>query len=101
VSSDFFPSVLQQDEAHGFELLKRLEASGCGLLKLKEGSVYPALYRLERAGLVLARWEKGDSARRGPRRRLYRISAKGRRRLEKGREEWRQFVSIVGGIVGA
>jgi len=94
-------SALEQGEAHGFDVLRRLEAAGCGLLRLKEGSVYPALYRLEQAGLVTARWESETSGRRGPRRRIYRVTKKGQRRLAEGREDWRQFVSIVGAIVGA
>ena len=51
-------STLEQGEAHGLEILRRLEAAGCGLLRLKEGSLYPALYRLEAAGKVEAVWEE-------------------------------------------
>ena len=94
-------SALEKGPAHGFDLLKRLDEAGCGLLRLKEGSVYPALYRLERSGLVKGEWESGASGRRGPRRRIYRLTRKGRTELASGREEWKQFVSIVGAIVGA
>jgi PadR family transcriptional regulator PadR len=92
-------SVLEHEEAHGFEVLRRLEQTGCGALKLREGSLYPALYRLEKQGMVKARWEEGESARRGPRRRLYRITPKGRRLLRTGREEWNVFASVIGRIV--
>ena len=51
-------ATLERGEAHGLEILRRLELSGCGLLKLKEGSLYPALYRLESAGEVAAAWEQ-------------------------------------------
>ena len=95
-------STLQQGDAHGFEVLKRLEAAGSGALQLKEGSLYPALHRLEQAGGVSARWEGAEAAaRRGPRRRIYRITAKGRRRLDEARGEFRTFVSVIGGILGA
>ena len=47
-------ATLERGEAHGLEILRRLELGGCGLLKLKEGSLYPALYRLEAAGEVAA-----------------------------------------------
>src|SRR5690242_727980 len=94
-------SVLEQGDAHGLEILRRLEAAGCGLLKLKEGSLYPALYRLEAAGLIAAVWESEPHGRRGARRRIYRLSARGKRQLAKGREEWVNFVSVVGGILGA
>lgn len=95
-------SVLKRGgDAHGFEILKRLEAAGSGALDLKEGSLYPALYRLEKAGLVEAEWESGDTPRRGPRRRVYRLTAKGRRRLDAARDEFQHFAAVIGGILGA
>jgi DNA-binding PadR family transcriptional regulator len=94
-------SALRRGDAHGFEILRRLENAGSGALQLKEGSLYPALYKLEAAGLVKGKWEDGDTSRRGPRRRVYRLTAKGGRRLEEARGEFRQFVSIIGGILGA
>ena len=92
-------AALEKGEAHGLEILARLEAGGCGLLRLKEGSLYPALYRLETAGEVRAAWEKGSHGRRGARRRIYRLTAKGRRKLDRGRNEWQTFVSTLGGIL--
>lgn len=94
-------AALEQGEAHGFEVWRRLEEAGRGALRLKEGSLYPALYRLEEAGLVRSAWEDGPGRRRGPRRRVYRLTKKGQRRLADGRQEWRQFVSVVGNILGA
>src|SRR3954469_12761799 len=81
-------SALEPGEAHGLEILRRLEEAGCGLLRLKEGALYPALYRLEEAGEVAADWEESPHGRRGARRRLYRLTAKGRRSLHRGRIEW-------------
>ena len=94
-------STLERGEAHGLEILARLERAGCGLLRLKEGSLYPALYRLEAAGKVRAAWEAGEHGRPGARRRIYRLTSKGKRDLAKGREAWTSFVSVVGGILGA
>jgi DNA-binding PadR family transcriptional regulator len=94
-------SVLQRGEAHGLEILRRLEEAGCGLLHLKEGSLYPALYRLEAAGRIEAAWEEESHGRRGARRRNYRLTAKGKRELAKSREEWTSFVQIIGAILGA
>jgi PadR family transcriptional regulator, regulatory protein PadR len=94
-------SVLERGDAHGLEILRRLDAAGCGLLRLKEGSLYPALYRLEEAGKVQAVWEESPHGRRGARRRIYQITVKGKRELAKGRQEWLRFVQIVGAIVGA
>ena len=94
-------STLERGEAHGLEILRRLEEAGCGLLRLKEGSLYPALYRLESAGEVKAVWESEPHGRRGARRRIYTLSARGHRKLAAGRAEWQQFVHVLGGIVGA
>jgi DNA-binding PadR family transcriptional regulator len=94
-------STLEHGEAHGLEILRRLEEVGCGLLRLKEGSLYPALYRLEAAGEVKADWEPDSHGRRGARRRIYRLTAKGQRKLAVGRVEWQQFVRVIGSILGA
>ena len=94
-------SALERGEAHGLEILHRLEEAGCGLLRLNEGSLYPALYRLEAAGAVKAVWEPEPHGRRGARRRLYQLTAKGQRQLDAGRVEWRHFVHVLGGMLGA
>lgn len=96
-------ATLEKGEAHGLEILHRLEERGCGLLKLKEGSLYPALYRLESAGEVVAVWEKEQKGRRlgrrGARRRIYRLTPKGIKKLQRGRGEWETFVSTLGQIL--
>lgn len=92
-------ATLEQGEAHGLEILRRLELRGCGLLRLKEGSLYPALYRLESSGEVQAVWEKEQHGRRGARRRIYRITAKGGRKLKQGRGEWQTFIETLSSIL--
>lgn len=94
-------SLLEQGETHGFEILRRLEEAGCGALRLKEGTLYPVLYRLERAGLVHAAWEEAGTGRRGPRRRVYRLADRGRHDLATRRAHWRDFVRVIGRIVEA
>jgi PadR family transcriptional regulator PadR len=94
-------SVLERGEAHGLQILHQMELAGCGILRLKEGSLYPALYRLEAARLIQAQWEEEPHGRRGARRRIYRLTSKGKRVLAKGRAEWVSFVQIIGGILGA
>jgi DNA-binding PadR family transcriptional regulator len=78
-------STLELGKAHGVEILHRLETVGCELLQLKEGSLYPALYRLEAAGEVKAIWEPEAHVQNGGRRRIYCLTAKGRRKLAAGR----------------
>src|SRR5438067_13794453 len=94
-------STLEQGEAHGLEILRRLEEAGCGLLRLREGSLYPALYRLEEAGEVEAVWEGEPHGRRGARRRIYRLTPKGERKLAGSRVQWQSFTRVVGDILGA
>ena len=94
-------ATLERDPAHGLEILHRLETKGCGLLKLKEGSLYPALYRLEAAGEVEADWESEFHGRRGARRRIYQLTNKGSRKLKQHRGEWQSFVTTLTAIIGA
>lgn len=92
-------SVLERGEGHGYDILKRLQDLGQGALALKEGSLYPALYRMEEAGLIRARWESDAAKRRGPRRRIYSLTEKGRKELLRSRETWREFAGVVGRIM--
>lgn len=94
-------AALERGAAHGFEVLRRLTEAGCGALKLKEGSLYPALYRLECEGLIASEWEDETAPKRGPRKRVYRLTKQGTKRLAEGRAEWQQFVHVVGTILGA
>ena len=94
-------SVLEHGPAHGLEVIRRLELAGCGALKLKEGTLYPALYRMEESRLLKAEWEDTPERQRGPRRRIYRLTPKGKRQLAAGRKEWQEFVTVIGGILGA
>jgi DNA-binding PadR family transcriptional regulator len=94
-------STLDRGEGHGLEILRRLDEAGCGYLRLKEGSLYPALYRLEEAGEIKAAWEAESHGRRGARRRIYSLTARGKRKLADGRADWQQFVRILGSIMGA
>src|ERR1700737_1464369 len=94
-------STLERGQAHGLEILRRLDEAGCGLLRLKEGSLYPALYRLQKTREVKGGWETEPHGPGGARRRIYSLTAKGRRKLDTGRVEWQQFVRVLGGILGA
>jgi len=94
-------AALERDTAHGWDIWRSLEAASNGALALKEGSLYPALYRMERQGLISARWETAPADSPGPRRRVYRLTAKGRRRLDAARDQWRQFVTVLGHLLGA
>jgi PadR family transcriptional regulator, regulatory protein PadR len=94
-------AVLERGDAHGLEVLRRLESAGCGALSLKEGTLYPALYRMEASGLIKAQWEDNAQRTRGPRRRIYHLSPKGKKKLAHSREQFQEFVTVIGGILGA
>ncbi len=93
-------AALENSAAHGLEIVKRIEAAGSGVLEMKEGSLYPALYRMEKAGLVKAEWETGVTGRRGARRRLYQLTGKGKRKLASDRKQWKSFVSVMNLAMG-
>ena len=93
-------SVLEKGPGHGYELLRRIEERASGALELREGSVYPALYRLEEAGLISGEWEAAND-RRGARRRVYRLTKSGKKKLAGARTSWKQFVEVIGRIVEA
>jgi PadR family transcriptional regulator PadR len=89
-------AILADDPGHGYELIQRLSARSDGVLDLPEGTIYPALHRLERAGLVTSGWSTHD----GRRRRVYRLSAAGRRAAREARTEWRVFAQAVNAVLG-
>lgn len=84
-------SVLEDGSAHGYGLVETLRERSEGAFDLAEGTVYPALYRLERRGLVASSWESVA----GRRRRVYRLTGRGRTALERQRAEWRAFSNAV------
>ena len=104
VRGSIVPIVLQllkRKAMYGYEIVKVVNERTGGKLEWKEGTLYPALYRLEEAGHVTARWEDGASRHRGPRRRIYTLTKKGMRELANRRVGWVNFVKIVGSIVAA
>jgi PadR family transcriptional regulator, regulatory protein PadR len=88
-------AVLAERPLHGYAVIEELKARSGGELDLPEGTVYPALHRLERRGLLKSAWTRAE----GRRRRVYRLSAAGRRELETRRREWRTFVRVVDGVL--
>jgi PadR family transcriptional regulator, regulatory protein PadR len=87
--------VLDDGPAHGYGLVETLRERSGGAFDLPEGTVYPSLYRLERRGLIASRWEPAG----GRKRRVYRLSAAGRKELSRRREDWRAFARAVDGVL--
>jgi len=89
--------ALSSGPAHGYAVAERLRARSGGALDLPEGTLYPALHRLERSRLLTSTWAEVN----GRRRRMYQVTAKGRRALAKQQDEWVAFRKAVDGVVGA
>lgn len=89
-------AVLADAPGHGYELSRRLTERSGGELGIHEGSLYPALHRLERGGLV----ESGWSTTEGRRRRVYRLTPGGGRAVQESRREWRAFAAAVDRVLG-
>jgi PadR family transcriptional regulator, regulatory protein PadR len=89
-------ATVAAEPAHGYRIVEEVRGRSSGAFDLSEGTVYPALYRLERRGLLSSRWAL--VARR--RRRVYSLTRKGRRALAEQRRDWVAFAAAVRGVVG-
>lgn len=88
-------SVLAAQPGHGYEVVRRLAEASDGVFELPEGTVYPALHRLEDAGLLTSGWQTVE----GRRRRVYKVTKAGRVRLGERRETWQAFAVAVGAVL--
>lgn len=77
---------------HGFGLAKRIQQIAEGALDLNQGTLYPALLRLEQRGWIRSRWGISDANRRA---KFYEITRKGRKQVEKESEDWARTVAIM------
>ena len=84
-------AVLEAGPCHGYAIMEALRVRSGGQVDLPTGTVYPALHRLERAGLVRARWSEAG----GRRRRVYELTPAGLRSLDTERGAWRDFSATV------
>ena len=84
-------------EMYGYELVAELRKRSDAVIDLPEGTVYPALRRLEREGLIGGRWVEVAGS---PRRRYYALTPRGERALADGRLAWRRFAAAADGMLG-
>jgi PadR family transcriptional regulator, regulatory protein PadR len=82
--------------AHGYAIVRWLRDRSADSIQVEEGSLYPALYRLEREGLIKAEWGVSELGRRA---RFYQITTAGRRHLKAATDEFRDFVTAVSPIL--
>ena len=82
---------------HGYAIAQRLEQMSRGAVQVPEGSLYPALHRLENRGFLAADWKKTETGREA---KFYRLTRKGRRQLETEAAGWQRLAEAVGLILG-
>ena len=88
--------ALSTGAMHGYGVGQRIEQMAENMLKVEEGSLYPALYRLEERDWVSSEWGTSDNNRRA---RFYKLTAAGRRQLGVEEENWRRLVLAVGKVM--
>lgn len=81
---------------HGYGVLLRIQQISEGRLEIQQGSLYPALYRLEHQGLIAGEWGESENNRKA---RYYRLTAAGRRKLKSETENWNRMAEVIAGIL--
>lgn len=90
-------AIIGDGEKHGYAVIEDLRSRTDGAIDLPEGTIYPALHRLERAGLLTSRWDEVN----GRRRRSYTLTTGGKKAACEKRREWSAFALTVQRVVGA
>jgi transcriptional regulator len=83
---------------HGYGILLRIQQASGQTLEIQQGSLYPALYRLEHQGLITSEWGESDNRRRA---KFYQLTAPGRRRLRTEKEEWARMVDAIAAVMNS
>jgi len=83
---------------HGYGVLLRIQQISNDALQIHQGSLYPALYRLEHQGLIASQWGESENRRKA---KYYRLTAAGRRRLQEELAYWKRFSEAIGVVLAA
>lgn len=83
---------------HGYGVLLRIQQISKDRLEIQQGSLYPALYRLEHVGWILSEWGESENKRKA---KYYRLTAAGKRRLLAETQNWNRMADVIAGILGA
>lgn len=90
-------AALAAGPAHGYAVIEEIKRRSGQAFDLPEGTIYPALHRLEQAGLLSSRWTTSDS---GRKRRVYALTKRGSNALVERRAVWEQFSDAISGLLG-
>ena len=91
-------NTLARESMHGYGIVQRIHEAAENLLKVEDGSLYPALYRMEERGWIKSEWGLSDNNRRA---RFYKLTRKGQKRLEAERANWNRISNAVTKILQA
>jgi PadR family transcriptional regulator, regulatory protein PadR len=83
---------------HGYGVLLRIQQISKDRLEIQQGSLYPALYRLEHQGWITSEWGESENKRKA---KYYRLTVAGKRRLQSETENWNRMADVIAGILGA
>jgi PadR family transcriptional regulator PadR len=89
--------VIALGPVHGYAIAQRLEQVSRGVVQVPEGSLYPALHRLENRGLLAADWKESETGREA---KFYRLTRKGLKQLEAETADWQRLIDAIGLILG-
>ena len=89
--------TLSLDPQHGWAISERVQQLSSEALRIQQGSLYPALHRLERRGLIKAHWGTTENNRRA---KYYELSKKGREQLEVEKDAWAKLTAAVAQVLG-
>lgn len=81
---------------HGYGVLLRIQQISGGQLEIQQGSLYPALYRLEHQGWIASEWGESENKRRA---KFYRLTAAGKRRYQTEADKWNRMAGVIAGIL--
>ena len=90
--------ALQRGALHGYSIAQTIHLLSDQVLKVEEGSLYPALYRLEKQGLIASEWGESENKRKA---KFYKLTAAGKKQLRVEADNWNRYASMVAGVLGA
>ncbi len=89
-------SLARAPRLHGYDIIDRIANRSADALRVEEGALYPALHRLELKGWVTSEWGLSENNRRA---KYYRLTARGRKQLDRQKDEWRRLVGVMARVL--
>jgi len=90
--------IVALEPVHGYGIAQRIQQISCDVLQVQQGSLYPALHRLERRGWIKAHWGTSDNNRRA---KYYELTRSGHKQLEVEKDAWEKLTAAVSQVLGA